>query len=346
MKQLIWTLSKLAAAGATICAIGWLVLLGSPEGEIAQPAEAVIFDLFGKSQDTTATFGKIIADSGLQPRAYKFNGNQMFFAAGETELSPTEVLAHYQKEFTRHGINQQNHTNSKPLGSSWMKGILPDHNDHQQILTETGPVANAMLSGDIVPLEVKPNHVTMGGMILRDAELTGEQRLDNVLEQGKYDYAKNFQGFRWIDAIFDPEVNRTQITTVWSDNDFDVAKMNNTAFVQEPADPEIPSCIGCTRDFRVESLSPNERYAANQFQTRTSLDITHKFYETAMKNRGWNITGAQPMLDRLAEFIPEVAELNQEGRLLDLERDGSQISIVMYPLDDGTVRVTTLQANK
>lgn len=345
MNRLIWTLSKLTAAGATIAAIGWLVLLGSPEGEIAQPAEATIFDFFGSPQDTTAQFGKVIADSGLQPRAYKFNGNQLFFAAGETELSPTEVLAHYQREFTARGVNKTNHTTSNPIDSSFLKGLIPGA-DHEKTLADAGPVANAMVSGDIVPLAVSSTHVSMGGMILSDAKDSKEERLNKIIEQEKYDYAQKFKGFRWIDAIFDPEVKRTQITAVWSDNNFDVAKMNNTAFVQEPADPEIPACIGCSRNFRVESLSPNEPYSSNQFQTKSSLDITHKFYESAMQQRGWTSTGAQPALDRLAQFIPEVAELNQEGRLLDLERDGSKISIVMVPLDDGSVHITTLQADK
>ncbi len=345
MTRLIWTLSKLTAAGATIAAIGWLVLLGSPQGEIAQPAEATIFDLFGNTQDTTVQFGKVIADSGLQPRAYKYNGNQLFFAAGETELSPTEVLAHYQREFTAHGVNKTNHTNSNPINTSFMNGLF-EGADREKTLVDAEPVTNAMVSGDIVPLNVSPTHVSMGGMVLSDAKDSKEERLDKMIEQDKYDYAEKFKGFRWIDAIFDPEVNRTQITAVWSDSNFDVAKMNNTAFVQEPADPEIPACIGCSRNFRVESLSPNEPYSANQFRTRSSLDITHKFYESAMQRRGWTSTGAQPALDRLAAFIPEVAELNQEGRLLDLERGDSTISIVMVPLDDGTVNITTLQADK
>ncbi|MBA2661268.1 MAG: hypothetical protein H0U74_03180 [Bradymonadaceae bacterium] len=343
MKHVLLALLKLTAAGSVIATIAWLVLVTSPEGEVAQPAQAVIFDLFGGA-DSSAEFGKVIANSGLEPRPYKYNGNVMFFAAGETEKSPSDVLDYYQREFVARGINKKNHKDTTPMKGALAQSFLPGA-DNARALDDADPASKAILAGEIVPFQTGSDYVAMGGMVLSDAKLSNEQRLEKMLEEDKYDYEAKFKGFRWVDAAYDRDVKRTQITAVWTDNDFDAAKMNGTAFVEEPGDPEIPACIGCYRDFRVESLSPKERFSANQFRTTTALDTTNNFYTVAMEKRGWKLSGAQPALDKLAKFIPELADINQEGRMLDLERGDSNISIVMVPNDDGSTRVFTLQAH-
>ena len=86
----------------------------------------------------------------------------------------------------------------------------------------------------------------------------------------------------------------------------------------------------------MKSLASDEPYTANKFTTNADLDTTYNFYRQAMINRGWNESGFQDKMNKLAQHLPEA---RIQGRFLNLEKGDQAMNIIMLPAEDGKVNV-------
>lgn len=151
-------------------------------------------------------------------------------------------------------------------------------------------------------------------------------------------------GYRFVDAT-NEDNRRSMMTAVWTDSEFDSAKMENRSVKPQAADPNVPSCFGCERDFRFQSLMENEPFRQNKWTVNhRSLDQTYDFYKQSMSARGWKESGIQGKLDKMAEYFPEINRVH--GRSLALEKDGKTMSITILPQKDGSAKVFSMENYK
>lgn len=324
LNNIIKPIAKLAVAGATIFAIAFAVMSAEPA-----PAEADVF--FGSSDSNHERFARVIEGSGLKARPYDLNGNVIYFASGQTRKSPAEALHYYQDAFHSEGINSR----------SWADHPTRVEANARGDKGAAHALAEATLRGEIVPEVRAPNYVTMTGMAA-----TASDRSDFVAAgtaDGKFRFADAAQGFRMIEAMWDEELGRTQLTAVWTADDFDHHKMDNTAFVQSPPDTEIPACIGCKREVAFKSLNPGEPFRSDSYRTSSSPSVTHEYFSRSMSSRGWEPTGVQRKLDWLADRLGGEPGLNA-GKLLDLRHpDGRTATIAISEDPAGGTRVFTMR---
>jgi hypothetical protein len=118
--------------------------------------------------------------------------------------------------------------------------------------------------------------------------------------------------------------------------------MDNRSKKPEGPDLDVPACFGCERDFRVQSLAPDEKLSSNKWTARqASIAKTSEFYERSMRARGWELSKAQQNMDKIAKYFPEIRDI--PGRSLSMERDGSSMMITVLPNPNGGADVFSLQ---
>lgn len=334
------TLAKFGLAGAVIFGIAMVILTqdSSPKAAPGQvkSAEADIVDLAGKDG---SEFTRAMLSLGFKPRAYDLNGNVMYFASGYVDRkTPTQVMNTVQEEMVNYGVNSRNWLKEEPLAKSVATPAMADKaQKNPDMLEPYVDHATAMLAGEVVPLRKERDYISVGSV-------TGAQDVQQTME----DYAEvgaekkplrdQLGGYRFIDATAEPELDRTMMTAVWTDDEFDPAKMENRAFKQQPADPAVPACMGCERNFRMQSLNKGENFNQNMWTTHNQgMDRTYRFYQQAMANRGWRESGVQSKLNKLADVLPEVRAI--PGRTMNLEKGGKQMTITLLPSTRGGTAV-------
>lgn len=346
IKNVAAVVGKVGLASATVMGIGWAILTQdvSPEaapGAVA-PAQADIVD-FGAADGTE--FTRAMASLGLQPRAYDMNGNVMYFASGYADnKSPYEVMDIVQDEMVFHGVNSKNWLAEEPVAVKFAKsGHFQEKFDPADGFSaeklealENNGISQAMLSGELVPLVKEKNYVVVGGV-------NPKRDVAEVVDQFQKDGARSpirdyLGGYRFVDATEEPGENRTMITAVWTEDNFDAKKMDNRAFKQQPADPNVPACVGCEREFRMQSLQKDEPFRQNKWTARNAgLDETYSFYQRAMATRGWSDSGVQAKLDLLSPHFPEINTI--PGRTLNMTKDGRTMTITLIQAPNGGTEV-------
>ena len=341
MNSIIRNILKLGLAGAVIAGI-WFVALTQdatePAGEVATAHADVAAFLVG---DDGGNFTRAMVSLGLEPRPYDFNGNKMFFAAGATQKSPTELESIISDALVEYGVNETATTSKPPAtlaASAWEFPTGPDDEGEVDTVLENlerlRPHGESMLNGDVVTVRRDKDLLRMVGV---DWNGTKKELIDNAereMPTREISAKKLMGGYRYIEAMHDPADGRTDITAVWSaDEDFDADKMDNTAFLQQAPDPNVPSCMGCSRTVRMQSLAKDEPVQANHWHTNMGLNNTYEFYKSAMATRGWKQSNVQVLLDQASQIVPELAEI--EGRILHLEREGKAMQIVLLPSTRG-----------
>ncbi len=346
LKDIAVIVGKLGLAGTIVCATGFAILtqdvsVDAEPGEV-KPAKADIID---SAVADGSEFTRAMASLGFRPRAYNMNGNVMYFASGSADnQTPYEVMNDVQNEMVFYGVNTKNWLAEEPLamqlGQSGQFQQIFDpakgYNADKLELVENGGISQAMLSGELVPLRKDKDYVVTGGVTPgRDVEKVVGQF---VKDGGKSPIRDYTGGYRFVDATGEPGENSTMVTGVWTDENFDAKKMDNRAFKQEPADPNVPACIGCEREFRFESLQANEPFRNNKWTAKNaSMDGTYDFYQTAMATRGWSESGVQAKLNRLGEYFPEVRQI--PGRTLNMTKGGQTMTITLIPSPGGGTEV-------
>lgn len=334
------TLLKLGVTGGVIFLIGLLSLTQSAEdsselGEVKE-AGADIADLSNVRDGKE--FARALASLGLRPRAYELNGNVMYFASGTAHgKTPDEVVDIIQDELVAYGVNSRNYSQDSPTQEA-IRGVDWSKPNNGRVFEETKELANAMLKGELVPIMRARNSVRM-------AAVTPGQSMEDVFKY-YHDRPEKIRdllgGYRYIDVMADGR-NSTDITAVWTDEEFSAAKMENRAFKPAAADLNVPVCMDCERDIKFKSLNNDEPYRSNKWRANTGTTELYNFYKASMSNRGWKEGGVQPKIDRLAELIPEVAEI--QGRVLSMEKDGKSMQIAILP-DEGGSEVFSFEEYK
>ena len=347
MRDAAIVVGKLALAGATVFGIGFAIVTRdldpqAPVAEMGHVAEAEADLIDGWGVDTEdVKFARAVSAMGMRPRAYDYNGNVVYFATGYADgETPMEAAHRFQEELVYYGVNARNHASDVALGTRFLAtgGEFEDPAEAGHLFEAARPTARASLNGEVVPVEVRREYVSMSGL-----ELAGG--VDDVLaayrshgKTGSRPLRELMKGYRFFDATMEPESRRSMLTAVWTrDADFDPRRMEDATDDQSPPDPSIPPCMGCDRDFRFQSLNPGEPFAANKWTTGATPQQTYTFYRDQMEARGWRETGVQPYLDRIAQIVPKVAAL--QGRMLSMEKDGQSMSIALIPDGRGGTQV-------
>jgi hypothetical protein len=345
---------KLGVAGGVIFGIGFMFVTQDPNTtEVGPaPAKADIADFLGQSTTRSKEFTKAMVGLGLEPRVYDYNGNVMYFAVGSTKLRPKEVMYEIQDHLVQQGINKANHADLKP-GMQSAKEVnwralsdLPGKEAFDKTLEtpqfkSIAAHGDVLLDGEVVPTSVTENRIEMVGYEKnREGKDIGE-----LLEgdQSNRKVANLMGGYRYIDATWVGD--ETEVSAVWSAEDFSADRMEGKGNDQSPPDPDVPVCMGCSRDFRMQTIDNGDAFSSNMYNTSLGVDATFEYYRTQMESRGWYEPGANGMLSRLAEYMPELQAINQRGRILHLERgDDEAMQITIMPDESGTTVMTSYEA--
>lgn len=344
---------KLGFSGAVIAAIAALFLVFSEDGEVSE-AQADLYDMQPASIHQHGDFEQVIKDSGLEPRPYDYNGNFVNFAVGDSKATPAELHQYYQQKFERAGINSRVY--EEPMFGLMTTG-------HVDNPGELKAVTDGFLQGEMVPLSVSEEHVVMAGLLssvdpederfsdfkekLKNHDPTqfdspeqlasriedlSQRYLPNSSDIGGDVYEDSIDGFRYLEAHREPGQQHTNVISSWSDGDFDAHKISDPSTAGVGTDPEVPACIGCERDNRLQALDDDEPYVLNQFRTATSTpDDIAQFYERTMTQRNWDLVETDEGLSELEAHIPELQQM--PGNMINFQR-GEENLTVFVP--DGT----------
>ena len=221
MKKLIITVAKFGLSGALICGIAAIFLVADERGSVSD-AEADIATNVPVKHIAGHDFTEVVAKTGMRPRPYEVNGNEVYFAVGYTDEGPDEILRAYQKKFVASGINAQEFNTIPDAKFERTMQDLMSIKDARSLedlqkfdMDEYEQAYNlAMLNGGVVPISQRPGYVAMGGMVSKDES----EKLEDVF--GGWDAAQNpeaqlggfMDGFRFIDAQKVGE-KRTRVTS-------------------------------------------------------------------------------------------------------------------------------------
>lgn len=351
-RNLVIVALKLGFSGAVIVAIAAIFLVVSDDGDVSE-AQADLYDLHSADVYAHGDFERVLEDSGLEPRPYDLNGNFVNFAVGESELTPAELMEYYQHKFERAGIN------SEVYDEAMFSAMASDDAFGNEDLRDA---QDAFWQGEMVPLSVSDEHVAMAGLLgavdpederydnfkdqLQSADLShvGDQRqlyshleelgdlhLPPVIGAGDV-FEDDIEGFRFLEAHREPGTATTTVTSTWSDGEFDARKMNDPDADGVGADGEVPACIGCQRDKRLQALNDDEPYVLNQFRTTSPPEQITSFYRQAMPRRDWTPTETDEALEALK---PHVLELQQmPGHMVNFERGDEFLTVFVADQPD------------
>lgn len=341
MKHLI-NIGKLACTGAIIFGIAFLFATQSTDGEMGEVEEANADVGWFNAGSDGHEFTRAIAAAGLEPRPYDYNGNRMYFAAGHAEGRPADIEKTMQDVFVDYDVNEENHAGAPLLQARAASINFMTQAGQKELGQELEEPAKALMRGDVMPVQRSKDYVAMVGYDWKYSyDEMGEKVASGEIKPGDMDPNEMSKGYKFLDATYEPGTGSSQVTSVWSGQDFDPKKMTNESFKTAPPDPEVPSCMGCERRIRFQSLSSKEPYGSNQWATGMGIRETADFYRTAMQNRGWAEVGSQAKIDKVADHLPAVAKI--QGSMLQFEREGEMLHIALIPDGRGGTEVMSTQ---
>lgn len=322
MSRVLKITALLAASAALACALVWTVLVWTP-GQGVSPLQADIFDLFSTPDTPTARFQRALDHLGHEPpRAFDLNGNTVYFSINQVDKSPRQVLAEYQDEFAYQDLNRTSYTS---LAGSLSEGGLED-----------------MLTGGIVPLQISPNYVTMGGGLAENGAHDAQGLAGLAADFAEGRIHKKFRAYRHIEAFREPKARFTTVVASWSDDQFDYRKMVAGSDVAEQSgDPDVPACPGCTRLKRFEDLDPQANHVDYVYAGPASVDKTLAFYDRALTGRGWQHAPSSRVMARARRLNVPLPS----AHLRHFERGARTLTLVVYAgPKDSTFSHLTLSA--
>lgn len=294
-------------AAAGLLAVALSATIWSPAQGVSS-SQADILDLLGTPPSSERRFERALKQLGHEPpRAFDINGNTVYFSVHHIDKSPQEVLRRYQQAFVHQQLNTRAYLNRSEA-------------DTQQGRLD-------MLTGGIVPMEITPDYISMGGGVTDNFAQNADQlaRLTRDLAQGTRD--RQFRAYRHIEAFREPRSRFTTVVASWSDDQFDYRRMLVSSSVSGQAgDPSIPACPGCVRLQRFEDLDPKRDYVEHIFTGPVEFNKTVAFYARALRARGWQPVPTADLLHdarRMEMAVPDV-EFRQ------YYRDGHQLNLMIY----------------
>lgn len=344
IKNLVRSTLKLALSGAVVAAIAALFLILSDDGTVTE-AQADLADIMPGGPDSHFRFERVIRRSGLEARPFDHNGNVVKFAVGESELSPKELMNHFQREFKREGINSQIYTDSLVILPDTAQEIEAHH-----LSEETVKRNEAMLRGEVVPIFVSDDIVSMASFVPK-VKANDTEEIEEKWNRARGDVISlddNMAGFRSIEARREPDTGRSTVTATWSDRGFDAHKANgNTRVAGASPDLNVPVCPGCKRLNRLEGLDEQDPYILNQIVSQGSVANIEQFYKAALLQRGWVPSDTQKALDGLSEHVPELRALWQQGGFLNFTHpDGDTMNVFISSYPGENTSIVTVQSSQ
>lgn len=304
-------LVALGFAGAGLVAVLLSATIWAP-GEGVSTSQADILDLFTGSDRPNASFERALKSLGHEPpRAFDINGNTVYFSISQVDQSLDEVLRRYQDEFVYQKLNARTYLTQDDAGT-------------QQALQD-------MLTGGIVPLEIGPEHLAMGGGLTENKARNPEQltKLQGAYSRGEID--KKFRAYRHIEAFRDSSERYTTVVASWSDNKFDYRKMLPGSDVPgQNVDPQIPACPSCLRVQRFEDLDPNADYTEHIFIGERAPGQVLDFYHKVLSEQGWLRSDAAHLLTYARNFGLQLPASHTQ----QYQRGDEQLNLLIYLNDD------------
>lgn len=333
----IKSFAKLAGAGAVVFGVGFAMIVQDPKVEEVGPptVSADITDFASAPSSNSAKFTEAMAALGMRPRVYDYNGNVMYFAVGQSDQRPAQLVNTIQNQLVSYGVNQKNNTDARPISAAMNDPRLRTEDSSPENVEATlqpyAAMAEEILgSGDVYPTHISADRFEMVGY---DSSARNVDELTAAFAEDHSDTkVRNLiGGYKYIDGFWDEKTQQTEVTAVWSGDEFLAARMDGEGMGQSPPDPNIPSCMGCERNYRMQTIDKQDSFSTNMFVTNVNVDNTYDFYVDAMRARGWQAGTAQTFMDRIANHMPELREVQERGRVLSLERNGETMQIAVIP---------------
>ncbi len=309
-----WNLTKLTFAGAVVFAIAFSFGVFDERIEVKE-TQADIVD-FGDATKTAQFVDALDRLGHDNPRAFDLNGNVVYFSTESYRKDPIHVYQDYQEEFHRSGINSKAYEKI-------------ENDDPDYIL--------AAVRGEIVPLKMDENYISMGGMLTRgDAET--EEEYTELIYDAAEGPAALFRGHRHIEIVKDKDGMGSEAIAMFSGEDFNYDKMK-PGYDGPGANPDaiFPSCPGCTRLTRFSDLNADSPpFTINSYETPRTADSTTKFYVESMRRRGWEMTEASAMFYKLKKHVGFEGD---DATQIQFSKNGEFMTVLMYPNKEGGLDV-------
>ena len=262
-----WTAVKLVGCAAIIAAIGFAIAVVDISGSVSEShADISWHSPFDRSNTERLT--DALDNLGHDDAArYNLNGNTVFFSTETSRKSPRQVMAEYQEEFRRQGLNDRIYVN------------LSDEERSERLETA--------LTGGIVPFAITDDKIAMRGVVTAN-QATDAEELSEIQQAADSRY-EIFRGHRYIEISRPNHRRHTSIVATWSDEAFDFERMLPGSEAEGVAyDTTVPACPGCTRLSRFADDDPGGGDRVDlSFIGPRDIATTRQFYAQSLSRSGW-----------------------------------------------------------
>ncbi len=302
------TALKLGICGAVIFAIGFSIAVVGTSGTVSvSHADVAWFSPFERtnSERFETSLDKLGHD---EPRRFNLNGNTVFFSTATSRKMPRQLMAEYQEEFRRQGLNDQIYVD-----------LSAEQADARTFTS---------LTGGLVPLEIRDDQIVLGGVLTANKASTPQELMKNMMEADNPDDL--FRAHRYIEITRSPDRRHTSIVSSWSDEAFDYSRMRPGSRAEgQIYDHVVPPCPGCTRLTRFADDNPAEADRVDlAFLGPRSIDETRDFYYRTLVGDGWVFDEVAARMEKLEEFIDLEVPL---GEAMTFQRGNQQLTLIVMP---------------
>lgn len=292
--------AKIIGCAMTIAAMAMVFTIFGSSGTVTE-SHADVSWLSHFEQSKSEKFTKALDNMGhSDAERYDLNGNTVFFSNRATNKSPRQVMAEYQEEFQRQGLND--------------RVYLDVSSDERQARNKTA------LTGGLIPLAITDHHIALGGVITSNDADDDSELIDNYHDAEKD--SDLFRAHRYIEISRSPESRHTSIIATWSDEEFDYERMVPGSRAEgQGFDTTIMPCPNCTRLTRfADDNRRNTQHVDLSFIGPRSVDETRQFYARTLTGEGWEREDIDAPLRELEQWI----DLSRAAGQTDVYRRGGE----------------------
>ena len=302
------TAVKLTACGLVIATIGFAIAVLGTSGTVSEShADITWYSPFERTN--TESFVRALDNLGHDDvERYDLNGNAVFFSTNTSRKSPRQVMAEYQEEFRRQGLNDRIYTD------------LRADEDHERLQTQ--------LTGGIAPFALTDHRIAMRGVVTANRATNAEELAE--LAGGVDHLHEAFRAHRYIEISQNPHSRHTSIVATWSDEAFDYEKMIPGSRTEgQGYDPRVPVCPRCTRLSRFADENPDTPSRTEMsFIGPQSVELTRQFYADTLGRKGWD---RQPANDALEPLESKLGMPLSVGHTDRYHREDQEMTFTFLP---------------
>lgn len=312
-----WAGVKLAVCGALIAAVAVAIAMFGADADITESHADVVW-LTDTDRSNTERFVDGLDNLGHSPaERYDLNGNTVYFSTAVSRKRPRQLMAEYQEEFQRQGLNDRIYVD------------LSSANEIER--TETA------LTGGVVPLAISSNHVALAGTVTKNGAEDRSELLANRADAE--DATKLFRAHRYIEISRSDDSRHTSVVATWSDEDFDYQRMVPGSSAEgQSFDATVPACPNCTRLTRFSDANPGRAPRTElSFIGPRSIDETRAYYSRTLADRGWQREDLTSPIDEIRQSF----QLELPDGRTDMYRRGDESLQLSFLVDDRTGHTIT-----